>query len=184
MTFRKYVNENTTIKKIEDAFGEKLLPFLDELQLYIDYNDDREHKTTKFISSHKKELKKAGFLTNPTKVYRLVKLEKKEVGKKPTKKPAYSASTEKLTGGLLDSMKNMITTFKQKGDFYYIVIDDCEGLDINSFGKVFIDNKDLLLNKYNQSNIMPFFLETMEEKSGQKEFLIFGQYGTDKIEEA
>ena len=177
-TFRELAQliEGTEIDKIINAFGDKLMPFLEELYFYIDENDKI---SLEIISKHKKELKKAGFLTSPKMVYRLVKLEKKEVNKKPKVKPAYSASTQKLEGKMLNLMKNMITSYKAKGDFYYLEIDDCEGLDINTFGKVIQDNKEKLL-KINEKTTL-FFLESIENKKEQNEFLIFGAYGVNKV---
>jgi len=186
-SFRKIV-EKELFSDIENAFGDKLLPFLDSLQFYVDFNDEQSKKE---IVQCKKELKKCGFLEkNNGSVYRLARLDNTDIKKvnnssKQKQKVLTSASTEKITGKILNLMKDMIKQYKQKGDYYYLEITDYEGFDINKFANVFLNNKDEILKKYSDPNdkkVILFFYDTIESKKEQKEFLIFGSYYVENIE--
>lgn len=182
-TFREIVKvmvESADIKKIESAFSkEKLEGFLDSLTFYIDYNDEQSKDE---ILSYIKELKKAGLITSPKAIYRLVRLEQKEVNKKPKKRKMTSSSTEKMEGKTLQLMKGMIDQYKKKGDYYYQEINDAEGFDVNDFAKVFHNNREYFLENYNRK-IIRFFYDTIDNKAEQKEFLIFGDYSISNQEQ-
>ena len=181
-TFRelaKIIVESADIKKIEASFSkERLEGFLDSLTFYIDYNDEQSKDE---IISYQKELKKAGLITSPKSVYRMVRLEKKEINKKPNKRKMTSSSTEKMEGKMLQLMKGMIDQYKKKGDYYYQEINDAEGFDVNGFASVFHSNKEYFMKNYNEK-IMSFFYDTIENKDEQKEFIIFGNYSVNKTE--
>ena len=179
MGFLSLLNEGS-IESIESAFGKKFVEFVVLLTTYIDYNVKEEKaKIVKF----KKELKKCGCLENKVS-FRLVKSNDMAIYKinQSNAKSVTSASTAKLKGDILELMKNMITTFKPKGNFYYLEVDKADGIDINKFGEEFLKNKDYLIEKYDgESKPMQFFFETLDAKKEQIEYLILGKYKVKKF---
>jgi hypothetical protein len=167
MKFRELITEST-INNIEKIFGNDLLEFIDLLTFYIDFNDKQSKKE---LLKFKSKLKKLNLLSTQN-VYKLVKLKNPESYR--TSFPA-SASTEMLQGNMLKLMKNMLE--HSQGDYYYLVINNAIGLDINKFGDYFLKNKEYLLNKYDKNDHkMAFFFETLESKNEQNEFIIFDKY--------
>jgi hypothetical protein len=163
------------IASIEDSFPsiDEFYDFCDSLSMYIEVNDQDE-KTA--LREYFVVLNNSGVLSKKT-VYKLVKVKSKEDIKKIDSISSFSTSI--LKGSILEEMKETVNLYKSEGEFFYIELKNALGLDINNFYKTFFKGKKKHFIKYDRERgygVMSKLYDTFNEKSKQKEFIVYGEY--------
>jgi hypothetical protein len=169
----------TNIEDIEKALGDDFSDFILNLGAYIDYNDkDSADVLFKYLP----KLKKAGIITKPKEVYRLVKLER-ITDYKPEVMNITSTATKRFSPSFLKDMKKTVDQYQKYGEYYCIIIDKCEGLDVNKLYKLFKGKKRYLTKKYDKPGnmVMDVMYDSFEDKKFQNEFIVFGNYNIKDI---
>lgn len=168
------------IETLESIFKDNFPIFILSLSFYIDYNDKTSAKELYYFL---RKLDKQNLLHTYDKVYKLIRINN-PFDYIPVQIGITSSSKEKLSGNILEEMKETVSQYKKSGDFYYIEIENVKGIDINEFYKMFKNRKRELIKKYDsvQNQIFSIMFDTFVEKFNQQEFIICGNYKISDIQ--